>query len=260
MRRTKLELIEGLGAVAVNSDDTFLMKGLSLYKGDVVTYGIERDPHVRASEIILGHRDTSFDLTTPAGRLPVRLRVTGLLNVYNALAASAAAYMFGATLEQTRLGLESFEGVHMRLELKEFKGGTVISDVYNANPASMEEAIKELLRLRQGRAIAVLGDMLDLGSYSETAHRKLGKWLAMMKVDLFIAVGDEMVAAAEEFASAGGGAVIRASEAEEAGQLLRGSFKQGDTVLIKGSRGMMMENVLVNGNGYANTVTREDQG
>ena len=102
----------------------------------------------------------------------VNLNLPGAFNIYNALAAAAVGQFFNIELRDIKTGLESFKGVPMRLEIKELFGATVISDVYNANPSSMEEAIKELVRLKKGRAIAVLGDMLELGAYAEEAHRK----------------------------------------------------------------------------------------
>jgi len=89
----------------------------------------------------------------------------------------------------------------------------------------------------------VLGDMLELGSYSEPAHRRLGQMLSSGGVGLFIAVGPAMALAAEEFERAGGHA-IKAADSTEAAALLKDSVKEGDTVLVKGSRGMRMERVL----------------
>jgi UDP-N-acetylmuramoyl-tripeptide--D-alanyl-D-alanine ligase len=131
----------------------------------------------------------------------------------------------------------------MRLEFKELNGIKIISDVYNANPASMEEAIKELVRIKKGRIIAVLGDMLELGSYGEEAHRRLGRLMSELPIDIFIAVGPLMAFAASEFK----GSVYKLQSAVEAGRLLRDICKKGDTVLIKGSRGMNMERVLADG-------------
>src|SRR4030042_2002669 len=125
------------------------------------------------------------------------------------------------------------------IPLSGFKGN-VISDVYNANPASMEEAIKELVRIRKGRIIAVLGDMLELGSYEEEAHRRLGRLMSGLTVDIFIAVGARMAFAASEFS----GSVYKLQNAIEAGKLLKEISREGDTVLIKGSRGMNMDKVL----------------
>jgi len=116
----------------------------------------------------------------------------------------------------------------------------IISDIYNANPASMGVAVSELARIRKRRSIAVLGDMLELGSYEEEAHRELGRFMSGLPIDIFIAVGTRMAFAASEFR----GSAYMLSSAEEAGRLLRDIWGAGDTVLIKGSRGMHMERVL----------------
>jgi len=130
--------------------------------------------------------------------------------------------------------------VPMRLEIKEMQGALVISDVYNANPASMEEALKELVRLKKKRMIAVLGDMLELGDYAGEAHKKLLGLVSDLKIDMLIAVGPEMMKAAKEFQ----GTCYKAEDAERARSVLLSIFDKGDAILIKGSRGMRMEKVL----------------
>ena len=122
----------------------------------------------------------------------------------------------------------------MRMEFREVNGITIISDMYNANPASTHAALGELARISKRRSIAVLGDMLELGPYEEEAHRELGRFMSELSIDIFIAVGPRMAFAASEFDGS----------AEEAGKLLRNIWETGDTVLIKGSRGMRMETVL----------------
>ncbi len=247
IRSTKLEILDFVSTLAVNSDDSFLMEGIGDFGGRLIKYGMDDSLNIRASDVELGERDSSFTLRMNGYSTRVRLGVTGMLNVRNALAAASVGMAFGIDIESIREGLEKFEGIPMRLEIKEFDGATVISDVYNANPASMEEALKELVRLRKKRAVAVLGDMLELGSYAETAHKKLGAWMAGFPVDLFIGVGPLMSLAAEEFSQRSKTAVM-ASDAAEAREILLQRYMAGDTILIKGSRGMRMEAVL-NGNG-----------
>jgi UDP-N-acetylmuramoyl-tripeptide--D-alanyl-D-alanine ligase len=103
--------------------------------------------------------------------------------------------------------------------------------------------MKELVRLRRRRAIAILGDMLELGPYAEEAHRRLGRWMASLPVDLFVAVGPLMSKAAEEFLSSRGQLLI-VQDSSEAAVIFRNIRREGDTVLLKGSRGMRMEKVL----------------
>ncbi|MDH4029032.1 MAG: UDP-N-acetylmuramoyl-tripeptide--D-alanyl-D-alanine ligase, partial [Nitrospirota bacterium] len=127
------------------------------------------------------------------------------------------------------------------------KGVTVINDSYNANPTSMEESLKELVRLAAGgRKVAVLGDMGELDAFSEDEHRKIGRMLPEMGIDVFVAVGEKMGLAAEEITRAkkpGASVVYKFSDASEAGEGIMDILKHGDTVLIKGSRMMSMEKV-----------------
>jgi UDP-N-acetylmuramoyl-tripeptide--D-alanyl-D-alanine ligase len=162
------------------------------------------------------------------------------MNVYNALAAASVADALGVGLDDIKNGLESFGGVPMRLEIKEMRGALVISDVYNANPASMAEALKELVRLKRKRTIAVLGDMLELGGYAEEAHKQLVRLVSDLKIDTLIAVGPEMKKAAKEFK----GTCYQAEDSDAARSALSGICDEGDAILIKGSRGMRMEKVL----------------
>lgn len=254
VRNTKLEILDTVKGVVAGADDAFLIQGLSRYHGRVVTFGIENKADVFAKDINIRDKGSDFLLCIGADRsIKINLNIPGTFNIYNALAAAAIGNIFGMDINDIRTGIESFKGVPMRLEIKELFGATVISDVYNANPASMEEAIKELVRLKKGRAIAVLGDMLELGSYAEEAHRKLGEWMSKLPIDIFIAVGPLMAEAESLFAKKGGQS-FRAATAAEAGEILTGICREDDTVLVKGSRGMGMEKVLETNKGTGNAV------
>jgi UDP-N-acetylmuramoyl-tripeptide--D-alanyl-D-alanine ligase len=243
VRKTKLEILDTVNIAVVNADDLFMMDGVheSGFKGMLVRYGIENKAEIYASEIRLQEKGSSFLLHTP-GVEPVKVspRISGMFNIYNVLAAAAVGYLFHIGLGDMKSAIDSFEGVPMRLEFREWEGVRIISDVYNANPASMEQALKELVRIKDKRAIAVLGDMLELGPYEEEAHRRIGRLLSELQVEVFIAVGPRMAFAAPEFR----GDVYTLPSAPEAGRLLREIREKGDTILIKGSRGMHMEKVL----------------
>jgi UDP-N-acetylmuramoyl-tripeptide--D-alanyl-D-alanine ligase len=241
VRKTDLEILAYAKTACVNADDRFLFEGIKGFDGKVITYGMESDADVRAAGIMPAERGSSFRLLLPGKReIGLHLSLPGRFNVLNALAAAAIADECGIAMDSIKRGLESFRGVPMRLEIKEFSGVVVISDVYNANPASMEEAIKELVRLRKTRTIAVLGDMLELGGYSEKAHHEIVRLMSQKGIDIFIAVGREMTAASAEFT----GACHKAEDSARAGAVLSGIWREGDTVLIKGSRGMKMERAL----------------
>jgi UDP-N-acetylmuramoyl-tripeptide--D-alanyl-D-alanine ligase len=243
VRRTKLELLAYTGVAVVNADDPFLMEGVraSGFKGWVVRYGIKNYAEIRATRVRLLKKGAVFHLITAENiSLEIRPQVSGMFNIYNILAAASIGYLFNIDSEAMRKAIDSFTGIPMRLEIKDMNGIRIISDVYNANPASMRCALQELARSKKGRSIAVLGDMLELGAYEEEEHRQLGRLLQELSIDIFIAVGARMVSAAQEFK----GRVYDVKSAEAAGRLLREIYKKGDTVLIKGSRGMNMEKVL----------------
>jgi UDP-N-acetylmuramoyl-tripeptide--D-alanyl-D-alanine ligase len=243
VRKTKLELLDTVSVAIVNADDLFMMEGVkrSGFKGSIIRYGINNSAEVRASGIRLYEKGSGFVLHLPGDKtIEVNPKISGMFNIYNLLAAASVGHLFDIDLPRMKGAIDSFAGVPMRLEFRELNGVTVISDMYNANPASMEEAVKELVRIRKGRTIAVLGDMLELGAYEEEAHRRLGQLMSVLSVDIFIAVGPLMGLAASEFK----GRVYKSDSASEAGRLLRDIGEKGDTVLIKGSRSMGMEKVL----------------
>jgi UDP-N-acetylmuramoyl-tripeptide--D-alanyl-D-alanine ligase len=243
IRKTKLELLGSVSTVVANADDLFLMEGIeqSGYRGEVITYGIHYEADVRAVDIRLNDIGSRFQILFKAGEtLRVDTKISGMFNIYNVLAAASVGYLLDIALFHIKDGIESFAGVPMRLQLREMNGMLVIGDMYNANPASMEAALRELVRISKGRTIAVLGDMLELGTYAEEAHRKIGRLLSELSVDVLIATGPLMSFAASEYT----GNAFAARTSEDARNLLRGLYKAGDTILIKGSRGMRMERVL----------------
>jgi UDP-N-acetylmuramoyl-tripeptide--D-alanyl-D-alanine ligase len=243
VRKTDLEILGHVGTACVNADDLFLMDGVKDFKGKLTTYGIDHRADVYARGVVQGERGSHFRLFLPGkGGVQVELMVPGRFNVLNALGAAAVANEMGIDVDAIKQGLESFAGVPMRLEIREMSGLLVISDVYNANPASVEGALMELLRLKRKRTIAVLGDMLELGAYSVEEHLKIVRTMSRMNIDVFIAVGEEMARAAGAFA----GECYTAEDSVKAGSIFSSVSREGDTVLIKGSRGMRMERVLEN--------------
>lgn len=261
VRSTKLELYDAVKTIALNADDRFLMEGVSERTGrsngpDIVTFGMSGTVDVYARDIELEERHSVFTLCTGDKCVNITMNVPGRFNISNALAAASVCTALGIGPGEIKKGIESFAGVPMRFEVKDLFGAALISDVYNANPASMEEAIKELVRLRKDRAIAVLGDMLELGAYAEEAHRRLGRWMSGLPVDVLIAVGEMMGKTAEEFSALRGkstesGRVVVVSSSAEASGILLGICRERDTVLVKGSRGMKMERVLENNSGIS---------
>ena len=247
VRKTKLEMLEYVTSIAVNADDPFLMEGMrsSSYGGSIKTYGMTDAADVQALDVRTLESGMVFKLKIHDNDpLEIATRLSGSFNIYNALAAATLCSLFHVDVSHIKEALETFQGVSMRFQWMEIEGVRIINDVYNANPSSMEEALKELIRVKKGRTIAVLGDMLELGSYAEDAHLQLGRVMKASRIDIFIAVGPLMQLAASEFE----GTTYGTAEPQEAGRILKDIWQEGDTVLVKGSRGMHMEKVF---EGYA---------
>ncbi len=251
IRESELEILPYVKNIAFNADDQFLMDGIhKKYKGDIITFGIQSPSvNVIASDIDFCEGRTAFYLKAYGSSIYIESKLTGLFNVYNCLAAASAALTADFSLDEIKKGIESFEGVRLRFELKRHNGATFLNDVYNANPSSMEASIEEMMRIfnhsnsagnQYKRTIVVLGDMLELGDYSITAHKNLGERLSEVKVDIFIGVGNMMSHAISCFTGKG----VYAENSTIAGERLSEIVGEGDLVLIKGSRGMKMENVI----------------
>jgi UDP-N-acetylmuramoyl-tripeptide--D-alanyl-D-alanine ligase len=185
------------------------------------------------------------------GRGQFRVPLLGEHNAMNALMAIAVARRMGVSDEQIAAGLMKVTAAEGRFEpLKiAMDGGDlrVIHDAYNANPSSMEAALKTFMGLerteRTGRKVAVLGDMLELGASSQAMHRSIGEIVARLGFDLFVAIGPNMRYAAD--AAAMGGVTTRSfSGTAAARKEIGGLLESGDSILLKGSRGMALETLL----------------
>jgi len=174
---------------------------------------------------------------------PVRVNIPGEFNVYNALAAAAAALATGLVgAQEVREGLSQVKSPGMRLEHRNLCGRELVLDCYNANPASMEAALR-WLAARSGRKIAVLGTMRELGAFSEKYHEEAGLRAAACGLDLLVVVGEEAYRIAQGAREAGMESVLTCLEPEEAARLLLANTQEGDIVLIKGSRQERLERV-----------------
>jgi UDP-N-acetylmuramoyl-tripeptide--D-alanyl-D-alanine ligase len=246
--RAKGELFLRLkpGAWAVyNVDDPLVSKCPTPASVNRLTFGLRGAEVSSASIKTLGRKGESFTLRLPHEEQPVLLAAFGRHNIYNALAAAAAAHALGVSGDVIRLGLEEFTPYDKRFQLEELSGVVLIDDSYNANPASMATALAALSEVReQGRAVAVLGDMLELGIGAEEAHRELGR-TAAGSVDRLYLLGGLAHLAAQGALAAGYSRenLVLAESHEEISRDLLSCVKPGDCVLVKGSRGMRMERV-----------------
>lgn len=245
----KGELVEGFtedNTLIVNMDDPWVQRIAKGTRCRKVTFGINScGTQISAKEIEpVEFSAIRFKMIVDGKEFPVRIRGIGFHNVMNALCAGGIANSFGCGPDTIQAGLERFTPAYMRLEVMETPlGFRIINDAYNANPDSMRKGIEELVRLKgDGRAIAVIGDMLELGSASENEHRNLGDFICESNVDFVITYGRYASLILE--ANHGRVKGVSARTQDETAGILTRVAKPGDLVLIKGSRGMRMENVI----------------
>jgi UDP-N-acetylmuramoyl-tripeptide--D-alanyl-D-alanine ligase len=189
----------------------------------------------------------AFRLAAPEGSVQLEIAGLGDTTVTNALAAAGAALAAGASLDDVAEGLARYQPAQGRLERRMLSGGVVlIDDSYNANPQSMEVALR-ILAGCEGRRIAVLGDMGELGDAADAAHRETGRLAASLGVDFLVAVGSraEGLAAGAREGGMDAPRVATAADADAAAVPVRALLEPGATVLLKGSRSMRMERIGV---------------
>lgn len=240
-----LHRISDGGLAVVNADDPRVASLSQNASARRISFGIDRG-EVRARDIEpLGLEGQQFLLVTPHGEAAVHLKACGRHNIYNALAATAAL-LEKVDLQTIVAGLEAFTPYSGRFRIEQLGGITLIDDSYNANPASTKAALETLNQIAApGHRIAVLGDMLELGEHEAEAHRSIGV-VAGRNVDLLYLTGERMVKYAAEgamLADMPAASVLCCSSHREIAERLHGSMKEGDVILIKGSRGMTMEKV-----------------
>jgi UDP-N-acetylmuramoyl-tripeptide--D-alanyl-D-alanine ligase len=244
----KGELFAGLArdaVIAVNREDAWVRRLAARFPGRMVTFG--RDGDVRARNVVENGSDgVAFDLQIGASSAPVRLRLIGQHNVMNALAAAAIGHAMGLGLPVVVPGLERAVGPAMRMTTSRLANGvTVINDTYNANPSSVEAALVALRRF-PGRPVVVLGEMWELGDESRRAHFGVGERAASLGVQQMFLLGaqaDAMAAGARAGGMHSDAIHVCGSHAEVAAAVVA-QWQPGDTVLVKGSRGMRMEEVV----------------
>jgi UDP-N-acetylmuramoyl-tripeptide--D-alanyl-D-alanine ligase len=232
------------GVVILNSDDDFTPSIAKRTRARIVTAGL-KGGDVRATDLEQLSRGIKFRLHATGQCVEAELPVPGEHMVRNALLACAAGITLGVTPQECAEGLRNLRLTAGRVTQKEIAGLQIIDDTYNANPDSVAAALKMLARLPvQGRRIAVLGRMGELGAESERGHRGVGEVAGREKIDCVITVGDEAAWIAESATAAGVPAVIRTGDVEEAVRVLRDYTRRGDTVLVKASRSARLERVV----------------
>jgi UDP-N-acetylmuramoyl-tripeptide--D-alanyl-D-alanine ligase len=211
----------------------------------MISYGQHERADVQALNVrLVKPYGYEFDIRFLDEVLPVRLNVFGRYQVYNALAAAAAALHVGIEPEQIVQQLEAFDPPRLRSQTEWIDGIFVIADCYNASPDATMTALRSMLDVADlSRRIALLGDMLELGEFTEKYHREVGVVAAEAKVDLLCTVGEHTRSTSDE-AARRGVAVMHFATPREAAEFLDGELRANDGLVVKGSRGLKLEEAL----------------
>jgi UDP-N-acetylmuramoyl-tripeptide--D-alanyl-D-alanine ligase len=238
------EAVDPQGTVILNADDPFSERIAARSRAKVVFAGTTGGG-VQAIEIRQSADGSEFTIVEGAHRCRAQLPVAGSHMVQNALLAVAAGRTFGLSIEECSAGLVAAPLTKARLQIKEIGGLQFLDDSYNANPDSMKAALRTLVELDiEGKRIAVLGEMRELGAESERGHREVGETAATLGVDQLITIGDAAELIAQGARTAGLDKVSSVRSTREAADLLGKIGVPGDLVLIKGSRAARTEEVI----------------
>ena len=238
--KTKTEIAHCLnygGTLVYNADNEYLARLKTDFKGKSISFGF----HPGADLQILETEDFSFTYKNEAYRIDVKLERHDKLN---AAAAVAAAIALGIYMDHIKQGLRNFTPMPMRLERLDKNGVHFILDCYNANPASMQNALGILGREKASPRIAVLGDMKELGASSKDYHRLIARYVQDNQVDTVFLAGPEMKYAYEILKTVPTLQVSYGPTASEWIDSLKQALKPGAVCLIKASRSMQFENIL----------------
>ena len=246
----KRELLENLapkGTVVVNNDNVHVVRISADFEGRKVTYGIENDAQYRATNIrergLLG---TRFALQAEGGTRELELALPGRHNLDNLLAAIATARAIGISWEGIERGVRAVKPAYHRGVIIEWRGATIYDDTYNSNPYALARTLELMAQADvAGRRIAVIGDMLELGEQETKFHREAG--LAVPRsIDVVAGVGKRAIALLGGAREAGfsNGQLHHFENAAAAGEWLKDEIREGDLVLLKGSRGVGLDKAV----------------
>ena len=246
--KAKLEILEGMGPdgkVLLNGDDRLLWNYGKTAQVPITYFGANNiECSVRAKKITEEDGCLRMTVEHENGKFPLSLPLEGVHYVPDAMAAVAVGLAMGVTPAQIAERLASFQNMEGRQELLQARGCTIIKDCYNAGPESMAAALT-VLGNRPGRHVAVLGDMLELGTSTQAEHYRVGR-IAAEKAQVLLAYGpnaDRIISGAITGGMSPAAAKTYPSHEAMAAALKR-LARQGDVILFKGSHGMHMERVL----------------
>ena len=241
--KAKLEILEGMGIpkIIINNDNDLLHKWYeeNREKIEIHTFGIQNKSDLNAENIQLREDGSDFTAISTKQKLNIKVPVGGEHFVYNALCATQVGYNLGISNEKIIQGIAQFELTKKRMDIRKLDNGAIlINDAYNASYESMKASLEVLKNYTGTRKIAVLGDMFELGEYSEELHRKVGKEVANKNIDILICSGEASKLIIEEAEKNSKIKTYYFHNNEEIVENLSQELKNGDVILVKASNGM----------------------
>ncbi|MBQ7873836.1 MAG: UDP-N-acetylmuramoyl-tripeptide--D-alanyl-D-alanine ligase [Oscillospiraceae bacterium] len=248
IKKAKFEIVEGLkkgGTLLLNKDNDML-RDVCIPEHNVIYYAVEdRSADITAKDILEHDGETDFTIVCKTGEYRAHIPAMGVHNVLNALAGFGAGVAAGIEPEDCAKALADFKNTGMRQKVTKCRGTTVVEDCYNANPDSMRAALKTLgaQKIEAGaHKIAVLGDMLELGSVAESSHYEVGR-IAAENADMLLCFGELSELMVRGAMENGLKNAICFESKEELAETLRKNAKPGDIIWLKASRGMRFEDI-----------------
>ena len=247
--KAKLEILEGLqenGKIIINNDNDLLHNWLqTVDKDDIFTYGIENKSNFNPHDIQENNNETIYGINIENEEYNVKVPVMGRHFVYNSLCAIAVARTLNIEPEKIIQGIADFKLTAKRMDFRNLRSGAIVlADYYNASYDSMKSALEVVRDYKSNRKIAVLGDMLELGEFSEKLHQDVGTEVYNNKIDILITVGKLAKHIAKTAKELGTKEIYECEKNGEAAQILNQKMQDGDLILLKASNGMHFGEIL----------------
>ena len=241
--KAKLEILEGMEIpkIIINNDNDLLHNWNEQNKDkiEIHTFGIQNKSELNVENINLREDGSDFTAVSTEQNLDIKVPVGGEHFVYNALCATQVGYNLGISNEQIKQGIAQFELTKKRMDIRKLENGAVlINDAYNASYESMKASLEYLENYTGTRKIAVLGDMFELGEFSEELHKKVGEEVAKRNIDVLICSGEEAKYIIKEAEKNSKIKIYYFNNNEEIVENLCQELRNGDVVLVKASNGM----------------------
>ena len=249
--KAKLEILEGLsekGSLIINNDNDLLNLWNTNNQDNHkhITYGIENESDLVAKNIVVNEKGSTFVLELNGKEYTVSIPVPGRHFVYNSLAAIAVGLENGIEIEKAIQGIANFSLTKSRMEiLKNKQNVTIINDCYNASYESIKAALEYISSINSNKKIAVLGDVLELGEYSQEMHQKMGEEVVKNDIDILITVGTEAKIIANTVKNSTENIEVHSFDNNiDASNLLKELMEENDVILVKASHGMHFEEIV----------------